>query len=107
MGARASQIRDDLLARENFDERALLDIQLDDRALWIEFWRRLLLEALDEPATAGHPQRAEFRRLIEQWNGRAQADAIGYTLVRSFYWSMYEASVTFTRRLVMVWPADG
>src|SRR5260370_532260 len=60
MGARASQIRDDLLARENFDERALLAIQLDDRALWIEFWRHLLLETLDEAATAGHPQRAEF-----------------------------------------------
>jgi penicillin amidase len=91
MGARASEIRDDLLARENFDERALLAIQLDDRALWIEFWRHLLLEALDDGALAGHPQRAEFKRLVSAWNGRAQADAVGYTLVRSFYWSMYEA----------------
>jgi penicillin amidase len=91
MGARASQIRDDLLAREDFDERALLAIQLDDRALWIEFWRHILLEALDEPATANHTQRAEFKQLVAQWNGRADADAVGYTLVRSFYWSMYEA----------------
>jgi len=91
MGARASQIRDDLLARENFDERALLAIQLDDRALWIEFWRHLLLETLDEAATAGHPQRAEFKRLVAEWNGRADADAVGYALVRSFYWSMYDA----------------
>jgi penicillin amidase len=91
MGARASQIRDDLLAHENFDERALLEVQLDDRALWTEFWRRLLLETLDEGAMAGHAQRAEFRRLVAQWNGRAQADAVGYTLVRSFYWSIYEA----------------
>jgi penicillin G amidase len=91
MGARASQIRDDLLAREDFDERAMLAIQLDDRALWIEFWRHLLLDALDEAAPAGHPQRAEFKRLVAQWNGRADADAAGYALVRSFYWSMYEA----------------
>ncbi len=91
MGARASQIRDDLLARENFDERAMLAIQLDDRALWIEFWRHLLLEVLDEAAIAGHPQRAEFKRLVAQWNGRADADAVGYALVRSFYWSMYDA----------------
>jgi len=91
MGARASQIRDDLLARENFDERALLAIQLDDRALWIEFWRHLLLETLDEAAMDGHPQRAEFKRLVAEWNGRADADAVGYTLVRSFYWSMYDA----------------
>ncbi len=91
MGARASQIRDDLLARENFDERALLAIQLDDRALWIEFWRHLLLDTLDEAAMAGHPQRAEFKRLVAEWNGRADADAVGYALVRSFYWSMYDA----------------
>jgi penicillin G amidase len=91
MGARASQIRDDLLARENFDERALLAIQLDDRALWIEFWRHLLLEVLDDAALAGHPQRTEFKQLVAEWNGRAHADAVGYTLVRSFYWSMYEA----------------
>jgi penicillin G amidase len=91
MGARASQIRDDLLAREDFDERAMLAIQLDDRALWIEFWRHLLLDVLDEAALAGHPQRAEFKRLVAQWNGRADADAAGYALVRSFYWSMYEA----------------
>jgi penicillin G amidase len=91
MGARASQIRDDLLARENFDERAMLAIQLDDRASWIEFWRHLLLKVLDEAATAGHPQRAEFKRLVAQWNGRADTDAVGYALVRSFYWSMYDA----------------
>jgi penicillin G amidase len=91
MGARASQIRDDLLAGEDFDERAMLAIQLDDRALWIEFWRHLLLDVLDEAALAGHPQRADFKRLVAQWNGRADADAAGYALVRSFYWSMYEA----------------
>jgi penicillin G amidase len=91
MGARASQIRDDLLADQTFDERALLDIQLDDRALWIEFWRHLLLEVLDEAAVADHPERAQFRRLVAQWNGRADADSVGYRLARGFYWSMYEA----------------
>jgi penicillin amidase len=91
MGARASQIRDGLLASENFDERAMLGIELDDRALWIEFWRHLLLDALDEAAMAGHPRRAEFKRLVAQWNGRADADAVGYVLVRGFYWSMYQA----------------
>lgn len=32
-----------------------------------------------------------MRRLVTQWNGRADADAVGYTLVRSFYRSMYDA----------------
>jgi penicillin G amidase len=91
LGARASQIRDDLLKADQFDERSLLDIQLDDRALWIGFWQELLLGALDDAALAGHPERAEMSRLVTQWNGRADADAVGYTLVRSFYYSMYDA----------------
>lgn len=91
MGARGSQIRDDLRARDVFDERALLAIQLDDRALWIMVWRQLLLDALDDAALAGHPERAEARRLILQWNGRADADAVGYRLVRGFYQSLRDA----------------
>ncbi|WP_407158333.1 penicillin acylase family protein [Bradyrhizobium sp. STM 3557] len=91
MGARASQIRDDLLARDTIDERGMLAIELDDRALWITFWRQLLLGALDDAALAGHPERAEMRRLVEQWNGRADIDAAGYTLVRGFYQSLYDA----------------
>jgi penicillin amidase len=91
MGARASQIRDDLLMSDQFDERSLLAIQLDDRALWLDFWRRLLLDTLDDAALAGHPERAEMRRLVTQWSGRADADAVGYTLVRSFYRAIYDA----------------
>jgi len=91
MGARASQIRDDLLRNDRFDERSLLAIQLDDRALWLDFWRRLLLDTLDDAALAGHPERAEMKRLVAQWNGHADADAVGYTLVRSFYRAMSDA----------------
>jgi len=91
MGARASQIRDALLIGDQFDERSLLAIQLDDRALWVNSWRQLLLDTLDDAALVGRPERAEMRRLVRQWNGRADADAVGYTLVRSFYRSIYDA----------------
>ncbi len=91
VGARASQIRDDLLAMPHASERDMLAVQTDDRALWIESWRRIALSALDADALKGHPQRAEFRHLIETWNGRADADAVGYRLVRAFYFSLYEA----------------
>ena len=91
VGARATQIRDALFAREHFAERDLLALQIDDRALWIERWRRIALDALDADALAGHPRRAEYRRLLEQWNGRADADAVGYTLLRALYASMYDA----------------
>ncbi len=91
LGARASQIRDDLFMRDRFDENAFLAIQRDDRALWIDFWRRLLIDALDDAALDGHPQRAKLKQLVTEWNGRADPDAVGYSLVRSFYQSMYDA----------------
>ncbi|WP_052382224.1 penicillin acylase family protein [Paraburkholderia kururiensis] len=89
-GARAAQIRDDLLALPHAAERDLLAIQTDDRARWIEPWRRVALDVLDADALKGHPQRAAFRRQLEQWNGRADADAVGYRLVRGFFFSMYD-----------------
>jgi penicillin amidase len=91
MGARATQIRNDLFARERFAERDLLAIQLDDRAQWIVFWRALALASLDDAALAAHPRRAAFKRIVAQWNGRADADAAGYTLVHDFYQSLYDA----------------
>jgi penicillin amidase len=91
VGARASQIRDDLLALPRANERDMLAIQTDDRALWIDRWRRLALSALDADALRDHPQRAEFQRLVLGWNGRADADAVGYRLVRAFYFSLYDA----------------
>jgi penicillin G amidase len=91
LGARASQIRDDLFLKDSFDENAFLSIQRDDRALWIDFWRRLLTDALDGAALDGHPQRAQLKQLVTEWNGRADADVVGYSLVRSFYQSMYDA----------------
>ena len=91
LGARASQIRDDLLALPHANEHDMLAIQTDDRALWIDSWRRLALSALDADALRDHPQRAEFRSQVLAWNGRADADAIGYRLVRAFYFSLYDA----------------
>jgi penicillin amidase len=91
LGARATQIRNDLLALPHATERDMLSVQTDDRAFWIESWRRVALDALDARALAGHPQRAEFRHLVESWDGRADAGAVGYRLVRAFYYSLYDA----------------
>lgn len=91
LGARASQIRDDLFALPHATERDMLAIQTDDRARWIEKWRDIALAALDANALKDHPPRAEFRRLIAAWNGRADADETGYRLVRAFYFSLYDA----------------
>jgi len=84
-GARARQIRDDLMALEAATPRDLLDVQLDDRALFLERWRDLLLETLTADATADDPRRAELRRVVDEgWTGRASIDSAAYRLVRAF-----------------------
>jgi penicillin G amidase len=86
LGARASQIRDDLRALNTPATPAdMLRIQLDDRALFLDRWQSLLLRLIDERAVAQQPRRAEFRRLIETWQARAAVDSVGYRLVRSYH----------------------
>jgi penicillin amidase len=85
LGARAAQIRDDLLALQGGVTAAdMLRIQLDDRAVFLTPWQALLLRLLDERALAQHPQRAELRRLVGAWDARAAVDSVGYRLVRTF-----------------------
>ena len=86
LGARAGQIRDDLLALTAPAQPAdMLAIQRDDRALFLARWQELLLKVLDGHALASHPQRAEFRRFVQQWGARAAVDSVGYRLVRSYH----------------------
>jgi len=60
-------------------------VQLDDRALFLEPWRELVLEVLTDEVVAGHPQRQEFRGLVENtWTGEASVDSVAYRLVRAF-----------------------
>ncbi|MBV8501661.1 MAG: penicillin acylase family protein [Paucibacter sp.] len=84
LGARGQQIRDDLRARKHFKEADLYEIQLDDRALFMQRWKRLLL---DEVLTGDFVARnglADYRRAIETSADRASVDAVGYTWVRAF-----------------------
>lgn len=84
LGARASQIRDDLAALARSARPAdMLAIQLDDRALFLAPWRQLYLDLLDAAVLAGQPQRGEFRRLIATPMPRADADSASYALVRT------------------------
>ncbi len=90
-GARAKQIRDDLFALERATPRDLLGVQLDDRALFLERWRALLLHTLTEDALHDDPRRAGLRRVVEgSWTGRASIDSAAYRLVRTFRLSLAE-----------------
>ncbi|MGD9722885.1 MAG: penicillin acylase family protein [Pirellulales bacterium] len=84
LGARARQIRDNLLATEGATEADMLRIQLDDRAVFLTPWRELLLRILTPEALDKHPQRAALRAAVENWGERAGIDSVGYRTVRAF-----------------------
>jgi len=96
-GIRARLIRDRLMKIPRATPQDMLGIQLEDRALFLERWRALLLESLAKPAAAegSHTgQRARFRELVDsQWTGRASTGSVGYRLVKEF-------RTTFVRRVM-------
>jgi penicillin amidase len=97
LGARQQQIRDDLFARDHFDEQALLDIQLDDRAVFFQRWQQHLVALLEN--------KEGYEDVLEQlqnWGSHASVDSVGYRLVRNYRLKFMEFStapiVTYMRR---------
>ena len=84
LGARARQIRDDLLALPRATVEDMRRIQLDDRALFLQRWHDLLLAVLAPPVVAADARRGELRALVERWGGRAAVGSAGYRMVRTF-----------------------
>lgn len=82
--ARAAQIRELLAKLEGAAPKDLLAVQLDDRALFLEPWHKLLMSTLTPAAMEGKKGRAALRSFTEKWEGRATTDAISYRLVREF-----------------------
>jgi penicillin amidase len=80
-GARARQIRNDLFAKNRFAERDLMAIQLDDRAVFLERWWRLL-----RTQAKGSTDKTwvDFESATRQWEGRAAPDSVSYRLVREW-----------------------
>jgi penicillin amidase len=81
LGARAQQIRDDLRARNSFTPGNMLDVQLDNRAVLLTRWQRLLQDTL---AGTHDPELEQLRQLTVAWAGRAATDSVDYRLVRAF-----------------------
>ena len=81
LGARQQQIANAMLAAAPIDEPALLALQLDDRAIFLERWNALL-RGLVEPMSA-----AEWKDIADaaaDWSGRASIDSSGYRITRAF-----------------------
>lgn len=92
LGQRNRQLHEGLQAMgDKVDVRRAFDGALDDRAILVGQWRQRALDALDAKALADHPQRAEFRRLLEtSWSGRASVESVGYRLARDYMWAVHD-----------------
>ncbi len=88
LGARGRQIRDDLNAKQRFSERDLLAIQLDDRAVLMERWYRLMREVVSH---SDDPALKRLEAATREWNGRASADSVSYRVARGFRGKLLDA----------------
>ena len=92
LGARQQQIRDGLFEKEKFSELDFLNIQLDDRAIFLQRWQKLMLgvikkntEATGEPQDSGGNKKLyEMAQHLKKWQGRASQSSVGYLLVKRF-----------------------
>ncbi|MGH8118971.1 MAG: penicillin acylase family protein [Rhodanobacteraceae bacterium] len=119
LGARAQQIRDDLAARDQFIPRDMLDIQLDDRALFLARWQKLLLSVLArcnqrDPGTSHVPaptgmtascaRIAALQPFVADWQARAATGSVGYRIVRMFHHQVRENVLApFAARAASKW----
>lgn len=84
LGARQQQIEKGLFARDQFTEQDFLDIALDDRAVFLQRWQRLLLAVLENDESPGSAERSELAAYVAQWEGRASKTSVGYLAVKRF-----------------------
>lgn len=82
LGARAQQIRDDLQRLDRLDERALLAIQLDRRAVFLQRWWALL--QTEAKAAPDDSALHELARAASHWDGSADVDSVSFRLVRAW-----------------------
>ena len=82
LGARAKQIRDGLQAREQFDEKDMLDIQLDARSPFLQRWQQVLLDTV---SNGGKTEQSLVASVLQKEPElAAHIDSVAYTLVRRF-----------------------
>lgn len=121
LGARAQQVRDDLQARDHFTASDMLDIQLDNRALFLARWQKLLLGVLDtshcdqsDPGSSHIPVAAgttasctrleSLKPYVQDWQARAATNSVGYRIVRLFREKTRENVLApFTARATEKW----
>ena len=91
---RAHQIREKLLAKEKQSPDSMADIQHDNAVIFFLRWRELMLDTLSGIENPTE-ELERMEREVRAWNGRADPDSIGFTLIARFRASL--ASDVLTR----------
>jgi penicillin amidase len=107
---RAQRIEELLADRSELTERDFLAMQLDTRAAGYDALRDLVLEVVpgDEP----DPLLRRAREHVRAWNGRADAEQVGFRLLHVYYRALLErvlapllaAAADADPRFVYRWP---
>ncbi|MCP4678439.1 MAG: penicillin acylase family protein [Deltaproteobacteria bacterium] len=90
LGARARQIRDGLLALSKSEETDMLDVQLDNRALFLDRWQKLMFLAITRKAMSADPRLGKLKTQVAKWGKRAATNSVGYRVVRDFRDVLFE-----------------
>lgn len=86
LGARQKQIADAMLGTAPIDEAALLAMQLDHRALFLERWNTLLRATASsgQGAALSAELAGDIAEAAADWSGSASIDSSGYRITRAF-----------------------
>jgi penicillin amidase len=91
-GYRAYRVAEELQGMQEIREENMLSLQLDTRAGFYEFYRKLALETLDH-GLLDSPDRliVTLRQRLAGWNGRAEPDSTGLAVLVEFRRALAEA----------------
>lgn len=85
IGARSTQIKQSLNAKTTFDEQDILNIGLDDSAMFLFRWQGFLLtEVLNDSMLAKDEKWREIKSIVDIENLSASTNSVAYRLVRNF-----------------------
>jgi penicillin G amidase len=86
---RAHRVAELLSGQATFDEHSMLAMQLDTQVALHEIYRELVLELVDANEIRPHLRLA--REQAHGWNGRADADQVGFRILEAYQLAIMEA----------------
>ncbi len=81
---RAYRISERLSSMKNSDETALLNLQLDTRSKFYDFYRQLAIELIDKASPLEKHSWNNVRDRLVSWDGHANTDSLGLDILVGF-----------------------